>query len=73
MSYEFRQDGKIFGSADKRLYEGVTAAEPIVLEFPRVEGSLYELDVVIEDTGGVTLHNSSLKIYPPKQEQEIET
>jgi hypothetical protein len=72
MTYEFKQDGTTQESADKKLYEGVTASDPIMLEFPREEGSTYELDVMIEDTGGVTLHKSGMKIYPQTQGHENE-
>lgn len=68
MSYEFQQDGNTLESADQKLYEGVTASDPIVLEFPRVEGSTYELNVTIEDSNGATLHKSGMTIYPPTQE-----
>ncbi|AKB26571.1 hypothetical protein MSMTP_3102 [Methanosarcina sp. MTP4] len=64
MTYEFKQDGNTQESADKKLYEGVTASDPIVLEFPREKGSEYELDVTIEDTGGAILHKSGMTIYP---------
>ncbi len=72
MTYEFKQDGTTLESADKKLYEGVTAPNPIVLEFPRVEGSTYELDVTIEDTEGVILHKSGTAVYPHKNENESE-
>ncbi|MFY1110949.1 MAG: hypothetical protein AB3K77_04600 [Methanosarcinaceae archaeon] len=72
MSYEFQQDGNTLESANKKLYEGVTASNPIVLEFPRVEGSTYELDVTIEDTEGVILHKSGMTVYPPKHGNESE-
>ncbi|AKB25157.1 hypothetical protein MSMTP_1688 [Methanosarcina sp. MTP4] len=72
MIYEFKQDGITLESADKKLYEGVTASDPIVLEFPRVEDSTYELDVTIEDTYGVILHKSGMKVYPQKEGNESE-
>jgi hypothetical protein len=64
MTYEFQQDGNTLESADQKLDEGVTVSDPIVLEFPRENGSEYELDVTIEDTGGAILHKSGMKVYP---------
>jgi len=64
MTYEFQQDGNTLESADQKLYEGVTASDPIVLEFPRIEGSTYELDVTIEDSNRFIVHRSGIKIYP---------
>jgi len=64
LTYEFKQDENTLESADKKLYKGVTASDPIVLEFPRVEGSAYELDVRIEDANEFILHKSGMKIYP---------
>jgi hypothetical protein len=72
MSYEFQQDGNTLESVNKKLCEGVTASDPIVLEFPREKGSEYELDVTIEDTGGAILHKSGMKIYPPTHGNESE-
>ncbi len=72
MTYEFKQDGTTQESADKKLYEGVTASDPIVLEFPREKGSEYELDVTIEDTGGAILHKSGMKVYPQTRGNESE-
>jgi len=65
MTYEFKRDGTTQESADKKLYEGVTASDPIVLEFPREESSEYELNVTIEDAEGAILHKSGMTIYPP--------
>ncbi len=72
LTYEFKQDGNTLESFDKKLYEEVTTSDPIVLEFPREEGSEYELDVTIEDTGGAILHKSGMKVYPQTHRNESE-
>ncbi len=72
LTYEFKQDGNTLESEDKKRYEGVAVSDPIVLEFPRVEDSGYELDVTIEDTDGAILHKSGMTIYPPKHGNESE-
>ncbi|WP_440954141.1 hypothetical protein ACSAZK_10775 [Methanosarcina sp. Mfa9] len=72
LTYEFKQDGNTLESADKKLYERVMASDPIVLEFPRVEGSEYELDVRIEDANGFILHKSGMKVYPQTHGNESE-
>ncbi|RXA21261.1 hypothetical protein EQO05_02175 [Methanosarcina sp. MSH10X1] len=70
MSYEFREDGNILETADKKFYGNVSSENPIVLEFPRKENSTYELETVIEDKGGINLHKSEIKIGSATVENE---
>ncbi|HII02263.1 TPA: hypothetical protein HA351_11645 [Methanosarcinaceae archaeon] len=72
MTYEFKQDGNTLESVDKKLYERVTASDPIMLEFSREEGSEYELNITIEDADGVILHKSGMTIYPQTHGNESE-
>ncbi|MCQ1534753.1 hypothetical protein FTO70_03405 [Methanosarcina sp. KYL-1] len=72
MSYAFEEDGNTLESADNKYYDGVSAENPIVFEFPRKKGSTYKLEVTIKDNSGITLHKSGLEIYPQTEGHEIE-
>jgi hypothetical protein len=63
VSYRFQENGNTLRSVDKELYENVSYRNPIILEFPREDGSIYELDVVIENKSGAVLHTSRMETY----------
>lgn len=72
MSYEFREDGNALENVSEKFYGNVSVENPIVLEFPRKENSVYELDATIEDKGGINLHKSEIEIGPATVENETE-
>lgn len=64
VSYEFREEGNILKSIDKEYYKNISTEHPIVLEFPRKKGSLYELKVNIKDKSGINLYKTNIEINP---------
>ncbi len=68
--YEFKEDGNILESANKKFYGNVSIENPIVFEYPRKKDSTYDLEIKIEDKSGINLHKSEIKISPAAVESE---
>jgi len=60
--YDIRENNNTIAAGNNRLYEDVSAENPIFFEVPRQELAVYEMDMVIEDPDGNQVHNSSLTI-----------
>jgi len=67
VTYSIRTDGNILASQDGKLYENVSAASPVEVGITRESGSLYEIEMLIEDMQGRTVHRSITRVGPQEQ------
>jgi hypothetical protein len=63
VSYHFQENGNTLKNVDRKLYENVSVENPISLELPRKNESVYKLDVIIEDERGDVLYRSRMEIH----------